>query len=1736
MIERSKNTPKRSKRTRAERVNKKRRLMMEGLESRRLLAVFTDLPTAPAPTNLPVYDINRNVGAVQAFSFVESERANEAGFNDTQFDADFVPLGTGPGQQDTIDIFGALPVNTGTSQGGFRSDIDTFSFDLRGGDILDIATLGAAGDFTVRNSNGLIIFGAPADLDGDGLPDGNTNFNNIAPRQTLGNLTGTMVIPRDGRYSITVSPFFTTGNYTLGLRVYRPVTESLSVGDAQILYLDFDGDIVDANLITSTQPVPVPGVIRIPSLAESLNVLGLPIGDTVTTNRLIDDIVDNTIRIFEDITRTGSNGDYEATSNPGEYGLRILNSRDHKNQISFADPRVTRMLIGGTGEDVLNDGVYGFAENVDIGNFDLNQLAFFALDAFAATPVVLAPNASLVDYWGKFLGSVVAHEAGHVFGLAHTENVNNIGTLADAGGTINSINYFEGLGPDGIFGTLDDIDPVYEDDFYINNRPLAQVSLGEFPYYGYNEVTDNFSHVLSTGTFGGNVTGRVFDDLNRNGSGTNDPGLPGVEVFADLNRNGVFDAGEPFDITDFSGNFGLNVGPGQVDVIALTPPGFVATTTTRTTVRATAGGSTGGISFGFYQIDPDITGKAYIDSNGNGDPDPGEVGLEGVYVYVDLDGDERPDLGEPGDNTDEDGNYVLRFPGPGVYTIRTDLPPGFERTEPINGEYEVFFDGSSLNGNFDFGFLPSQDFGDLPPQYPTTVANNGARHGLVPGLTIGANVDREGNGFPTTAANGDDLDNIDDEDGVRLISPLAPPQPGVPAVPGVFEVTVTNTTNSPAYLQGFIDFNRDGDFGDVINGVSEHFAFDVPVPTGTIGATIELPVTVPAGVDPGTAYQRFRISQTRGLGADGFAKTGEVEDYAFPISISSEVTNPDLDIVVPRNAASFPIRVLDNDFDIPQNPLTPTPTSSRSAMGGTLVPGIYTDPFTGVQSKVIFYTPPNGYIGPDSFRYQVEDSFGQVSPDLPGELVTINVSFQSAVPIAVDDVFEVPQGSSNRALNVLDNDVTSINGGLTITSVTTGSNGGSLTIVGGGQSIRYTPRSGFDGTEQFRYTIQDQAGQVSSATGTINLLPGSRNDDVLDFQIEILDETNNMPIENIPAGEPFLLRVSVLDLRDRDNLDEGVFSAFLDLLYTDELVAPDIVPGTNSPNIVYGSKFSPLQAPSIDTPGLVDEVGGLQSVTNIQPHDTDFEGNILPDTLFTLRMIAGSPGVAQFQVDPADEPTSESTVLGTNPPNPESDRALTPSELRLGMAELIVLPGDQSYPSAIDDSFPEGFDSNNNPIPAVSPAVLRVLDNDDIGPFDTVLELGLQQNASLGVVTLNNNGTPDFAGDDFFNYQAFPNANGLDRFTYSIVTENANGVVSVSSAEVTISLGNQREDALVAFDFGDQLVAGDLSGTPIDASSLGIGDRFGIEVYVEDLRGDNATYVFAGYFDMLYDAGIIAPSAPFSTSNGQTEPGFDFAVRFGTDYRGDAGVGTAARAGIIDEFGTLVKGTSTPSNPALLATVFFDVIGTGTANVVGSPADVSPFQDTLLFREDEPIDRSRLRFESMPIRIGGGGSGAPAQNPFLAQDVNNDGFVSPVDALVVINEMSRGGSSGEGEAASASVLASPYFTDVNGDRETSALDALQVINYLARMNGSQSGGEQVLLPSESESESSSTTETADDVFAALGGNEPAKIVSADIPGETNSAQVSMAAAANADEDDEDDVLSLLADDVSGLWG
>lgn len=99
------------------------------------------------------------------------------------------------------------------------------------------------------------------------------------------------------------------------------------------------------------------------------------------------------------------------------------------------------------------------------------------------------------------------------------------------------------------------------------------------------------------------------------------------------------------------------------------------------------------------------------------------------------------------------------------------------------------------------------------------------------------------------------------------------------------------------------------------------------------------------------------------------------------------------------------------------------------------------------------------------------------------------------------------------------------------------------------------------------------------------------------------------------------------------------------------------------------------------------------------------------------------------------------------------------------------------------------------------------------------------------------------------------------------------------------------------------------------------------------------------------------------------------------------------------------------------------------------------------------------------------------QNPTLAPDVNGDGRVSPNDALMVINYLTRSGTAGLGEGVSRP----PYFPDVDGNGTVQPLDALRVINFLNRHSETFSfEGEMAAEPAaESESSSSLTDRISD---------------------------------------------------------
>ncbi|MEM0925790.1 MAG: hypothetical protein AAGJ83_07115, partial [Planctomycetota bacterium] len=135
-----------------------RRLRMESLEDRRLLAVLGGLGFDPPPVDPSIIPTGppRNVGTVDAFQVTEQEQI--PGQNNSINTAELLPLGTLPGQEDTIDLRGEMVFDV-SPQGTITQDNDFYAVDLRAGDILDISLSGAGASFAVLYGNGQLWWG-----------------------------------------------------------------------------------------------------------------------------------------------------------------------------------------------------------------------------------------------------------------------------------------------------------------------------------------------------------------------------------------------------------------------------------------------------------------------------------------------------------------------------------------------------------------------------------------------------------------------------------------------------------------------------------------------------------------------------------------------------------------------------------------------------------------------------------------------------------------------------------------------------------------------------------------------------------------------------------------------------------------------------------------------------------------------------------------------------------------------------------------------------------------------------------------------------------------------------------------------------------------------------------------------------------------------------------------------------------------------------------------------------------------------------------------------------------------------------------------------------------------------------------------------------------------------------------------------------------------------------------------
>lgn len=877
------------------------------------------------------------------------------------------------------------------------------------------------------------------------------------------------------------------------------------------------------------------------------------------------------------------------------------------------------------------------------------------------------------------------------------------------------------------------------------------------------------------------IGGVVFDDTNGNGvRNPGEPPLAGWTVYIDANNNGVREQSERTQVSAADGSYLFNIFvSGNLTIREELMPLWRQTSPTGDgahRIFVSPGQSLTNINFGNQELPGFIYGRKWNDLNGDAIMDPGEPGIQGVVIYVDLNNDSKIGLGEWGAVTDANGFYTIGAGSgnlrPGTYTVREVYQPGLIQTFPdpqgtsLGAHTGVVVVRGTITRNINFGNRAAFDYGDAPAPYPTLIAQNGAAHGFLQGFHLGATVDAETDGQPSLGADGDDfagneiqrvtlggaptagtftlsfggqttapiayndtasavrsaleaLQNI----GVGQVLVAGGPGPNNPwlvtfrgslaaknvtqmtgngsqlisttagtvtvattqnggiddengvvlgnLIPGqTASITVTSSVGSfPAgYLQGFIDFNRDGDWNDA----GEKLDWDPGPGTSTdqqlTNGTTVLTFAVPASATLGATYARFRFSLERGIGPTGSALGGEVEDY-FTNLLGVAPTAVNDSFTVDDNSFLFQniLDVLANDLPSSTGPagidpagLDTTGTQGVVQLDDNGTPSDRTDDFYR-------YAPPSGFIGVDKFKYRDIDPNGNESAPAT---VTITVQFVPRDPIAVDNTYEflVNSTATTNIMDVMDNDVLGTGGAvrfLTQTPPTT-ANGGTITVDNNGTATnfsddfyRYTPPNAtFTGQDSFSYTIVDGLAKTSTGLVTIQVLPAPRTpfaDAIIQFELQVVDPVTFLPLPDgalIPLGTSILVRGIVTDIRPPGSAFDpsqgidfaGAFTAYMDLLYDRTKVQP-------FGPIVFAPAYSSATTGAGGTPGLIDEIGAQYIDVSIDQSRPSPGSSAM--RVFTKEFLTTAPGIIQFVADPADvSPDSDITAFVVDPVNP----------------------------------------------------------------------------------------------------------------------------------------------------------------------------------------------------------------------------------------------------------------------------------------------------------------------------------------------------------------------------------------------------------------------------------------------------------------------------------------------------
>ena len=232
---------------------------------------------------------------------------------------------------------------------------------------------------------------------------------------------------------------------------------------------------------------------------------------------------------------------------------------------------------------------------------------------------------------------------------------------------------------------------------------------------GTNVTNINFGNNFNAGT----IAGTKFNDINSNGR--IDPGEPPLgnwQIYLDLNRNNRLDGGEPVTTTNPQGNYAfVNIPADTYLVREVQQPGFRQTTPNPDPVNVTSNATINNINFGNVFFVGNISGIKYNDLNFNSIRDATDPPLANWQIYIDLNSNNRLDIGEPNTFTSPDGSYNFVNVSPGRYLVREVQQPGWVQTTPNPGAIDITGStnaaGINFGNNFPTGSISGFKFNDL---------------------------------------------------------------------------------------------------------------------------------------------------------------------------------------------------------------------------------------------------------------------------------------------------------------------------------------------------------------------------------------------------------------------------------------------------------------------------------------------------------------------------------------------------------------------------------------------------------------------------------------------------------------------------------------------------------------------------------------------------------------------------------------------------------------------------------------------------------------------------------------------------------------------------------------------------------------------------------------------------------------------------------------------------------------